>query len=150
MGTYIGTVSEKSDLRTCDDDGTKVINMVVKTTKTLVGSVKVAVRKTVVLFRGEAVLANQDIKIGDHVCFSEVERNPRAYETARGKTVELVDMIAQSFDVIKPKDFKDNLDALMELNISEGELTFTDDDRASLASAKVVAASDDDEIPFGN
>jgi len=149
MSIYAGTVDAKRDKATYDDDGNSVINIIVKTHKTLIGNIKVAVKRTVVLFRGEADLADKALEPGVHVVFGEVTRNPRIYKTKKGLTREVVDMVAESFEVVKPKDFKDNLDELMKMNLAEGEFTFTDEDRATALKAEAAIDSDDSDIPFG-
>lgn len=150
MSTYAGTISEKRDLVSYDDDGNKVINLVVKTSKKLVGSIMIPVKRTIVLFRGEALDAEKELSVGSHVVFTEVMRNPRVYKTAKGNAIEVVDMVAESYSIIKPKDFKDNLVALMAENLPEDKLIFTDADRVACEKAAASAdESDDAELPLG-
>lgn len=149
MSLYAGTIRSTTGIRGCDKEGNKVINFTVKTTKTLVGSVKIAVLRTVALFRDEAISADA-LKVGNHVVFGSITRNPRSYETLRGTTVEVVDMIANSFEVIPAKDFKENEEELMKMNVDEKEFVFTDADRVLCEEAKAAkkAAGTDAALPF--
>ena len=142
---YAGIVSEKRDLATYNDKGDTVINLVIETTKTLVGSIKIATKKTVVLFRGEAEKANRELEVGTPVVFSEVSRSPRVYQTSKGSTVETVDMIAESFSVIKAKELKENAEALAEMSIDEESFTFTDSDREACEGRAQTSTQNEDE-----
>ena len=154
MTIYAGTVDSKREKMPYDDDGNSVINIVVKTQKTLIGNIKVAVKRTVVLFRGEADSADDLLEPGVHVVFNEVIRNPRVYKTKKGLVREVVDMVAETFKVIEPEDFETNLDELMKMNMSEKELTFSKADRelALKVEAEADAADDvdDSDLPFGD
>jgi len=143
---YAGTISEKRDLARYNDDGDSVINLVVETSKTIVGNIKVAVKRTVVLFRGEAEKADNGLSVGDNVVFSDAVRSPRIFKTTRGKTVEAVDIIAGGFTVVPPREFKSNMEALAKLSLTEEELTFTDVDRAALEAQATESAADDTDL----
>ena len=150
MSTYAGTVDEKRAKASYNDEGDSVLNIVVKTMKTLVGNIQVPVKRTITLFRGQADTADDLLEPGVHVVFSEVVRNPRVFETGRGKKVETVDLIAEGFTVIKPKDFKEHLEVLMEANVPDSEFTFTDEDRTAAAAVTDTIDAKDDDIPFGD
>jgi len=126
---YAGTISGKRDLARYNDDGDSVINLVVETSKNIVGNINVALKRTVVLFKGEAERAESTLNVGDSVVFSDAVRSPRIFKTTRGKTVEVVDILAGGFTVVPPREFKSNLKDLTEMSLGDQELSFTDADR---------------------
>ena len=131
---YAGTLVEKRDIASYNDDGDTVLNLVVKTSK------------TIVLFRGEADRADAELKVGDNIVLSEVARSPRIYRTTKGSTVETVDMIAESFVIVPPREFKTSLSELTKMSLTEEDLVFTDADRLACESATAKDAPEDTDL----
>lgn len=137
---FVGRIEEVGELNSYNDKGDAVANIVVGTTREIVGGIMETVKRTVVLFRGEATKAVDNLKPNDHVVFSEVQRSPRIYTNAKGLPVELVDLRAEGFTKITKKQFEENMTALQEKAIPDSEFSFTADDRETLQKAAALVA----------
>ena len=143
MTIYAGEIIEKRT-GSYGDDGNAVCNLVIGTTKKVFGGIETMVKKTVVLFKKSAELADAKLSEGDRVYFDSVIRNPRIYKTKRGADVETVDMIADSFTKITKAQLEKGLKAEASLMMSEVDFKFTDADREMLANLSTTSDSDSD------
>ena len=128
------------------DDANAVCNLIIGTTKKAFGGIDVMVKKTVVLFRKTAELAEDKLKEGDRVYFDEVVRNPRVYRTSKGTDVETVDMIAEVFTKLTKDQLEIGLAEEGTNMMSADDFKFTDDDRALLAKQAEVSTENDDDL----
>jgi len=128
------------------DDQNSVCNLIIGTTKKAFGGIDVMVKKTVVLFRKAAELAEAKLKEGDRVYFDNVVRNPRIYQTVKGTKVETVDMIAEVFAKITKAELEVGLTEDGANMMSASDFEFTDADRAELKAANVDEPKDDTDV----
>ncbi len=136
---FAGKIEEKQELSTYNDKDS-VINLIVSTKKVIAGTITTTIKRTIVLFKGDAVKADRSLKVGDMALFTEVERSPRIYKNKKQEEIQVLDLRANGFTKLTAKEFKDNKDALADLMITE--LDFTDEDGAKLAKqAEAVKAA---------
>lgn len=126
---FAGRIEEKQELSTYNDKDS-VINLIVACTKVIAGTITTEIKRTVVLFKNDAVKADKELKVDDLVLFSEVERSPRTYKNKKQQDVTVLDLRANGFTKMSAKQYKDNKDSLDAMMIQD--LDFTEADQKAL------------------
>lgn len=149
---FVGTFDSSREISSYDDDGNEVINLIITNAKKLVGDIVVMVKRTVVLYRAEAVKADKTLKVGDCVVFTSAERKARTYKDNTGKTRELVEVVAQGFQVVDKKEFEKNYPALVKMSLPDSDFDYTEADREAeivyRAGVDKANSPGDDDAPF--